>query len=81
MNPIWLIAIIGGVLYLVKQEEESPDGEPPKGETKEFSESLTKLGDPKKIIELPQEEVTRLRRELRQALARKKNSTKDSTTS
>jgi len=76
MNPIWLIVLIGGVLYLVKQEEESPDEEPPTGEAKEYSESLVKLSDPKKILELPQEEVTRLRRELRQALARKKNSLK-----
>lgn len=75
MNPIFLIAIVGGVLYLVSQEEDSPDEEPQTEKAKDFTESLKKMNDPDKTLSLPQEEVTRLRRELRQAIARKKHST------
>jgi hypothetical protein len=68
LNPILGLFIFGGILYLITQEEDSPDEEPPYEKGKELFESMKPFIDPKQILPLPQEEVTRLRRELRRAI-------------
>lgn len=74
MNPILGLFIFGGILYLITQEEKTPDEEPPDEKGKELFESMKPFIDQnKQILPLPQEEVTRLRRELRRAIKARGN--------